>query len=95
LHLHCRWQKKKGVIGSGGAKSTVATCEDGLLVIHWRVRDDLRGYWVLNLNEDYTKGTGKTVFLRSEGFEPGQPAEIEGRKVRVVEGVAIERVAGK
>jgi polyhydroxybutyrate depolymerase len=86
-------------IGRGGAKSTVATCEDGLLVIHWRVRDDLRGYWVLDLNEDCTKGTGKTVFLRSEGFEPGrepgQPAEIEGRKVRVVEGVTIERVAGK
>jgi polyhydroxybutyrate depolymerase len=82
-------------IGQGGAKSTLATCADGLLVIHWRVNDTLRGYWVLNLNEDYTKGAGKTVFIRSEGFEPGQPAEIAGRKVRIVEGVTIERSDGK
>jgi dienelactone hydrolase len=82
-------------IGRGGAKSTLATCEDGLLVIHWRVNDTLRGYWVLNLNEEYTKGTGKTVFLRFEGFEPGQPAEIEGRKVRIVEGVTIDRITEK
>lgn len=82
-------------IGQGGAKSTLATCADGLLVIHWRVNDNLRGYWMLNLNEDGTKGTGKTVFLRWEGFEPGMPAEIEGRKVRIVEGDTIERVAGK
>jgi polyhydroxybutyrate depolymerase len=83
-------------IGRGGAKSTLATCEDGLLVIHWRVDDGLRGYWVLNLNEDYTKGTGKTVFIRcSEGFEPGRPAEIEGRKVRIVEGVSLDRIVEK
>lgn len=65
------------------------------LVIHWQVHEDLRGYWVLDLNEEYTKGTGKTVFLRFEGFtpgeEPGEEREIEGRKVRVVEGVTIER----
>jgi hypothetical protein len=36
-----------------------------------------------------------TLVIRFEGFEPGNPAEIEGRKVRVVEGVTIERVVGK
>ena len=82
-------------VGRGNAKSTLATYQDGLLVIHWTVNDDIRGYWVLNLNDDYTKGAGKTVFIRSEGFELGNPAEIEGRKVRVVDGVRIERVAGK
>jgi polyhydroxybutyrate depolymerase len=83
-------------IGAGGAKSTLATCEDGLLVIHWRVNETLCGYWVLNLNEGHTKGSGKTVFIRcSEGFEPGQAVEIEGRKVRVVEGVTIERAPQK
>ncbi len=82
-------------IGRGNAKSTTATCEDGLLVIHWKVSAVLRGYWVLNLNEDYTKGTGKTVFIRSEGFSPGKPEEIEGRKVRVVEGDTIDRIDAK
>lgn len=82
-------------IGQGGAKSTVAACEDGLLVIHWRVHDGLRGYWVINLNDDYSKKTGKTVFIRSDDFTPGQAAEIEGRKVRIVKDVTIERASGK
>jgi poly(3-hydroxybutyrate) depolymerase len=80
-------------IGNGNAKSTLASYQDGLLVIHWEVRKDLRGYWVLSLNREHTKGSGKTVFIRFKGFEPGAPQEIEGRKVRVVEGVTIERVA--
>lgn len=79
-------------IGQGNARSTTACCKDGLLVIHWEVSEDLRGYWVLNLNEENTKGTGKTVFIRSKNFEPGEPQELEGRKVRVVEGVTIERI---
>lgn len=78
-------------IGNGKAKSTMATCEDGLLVIHWQVDQDLRGYWVLDLNEEHTKGTGKTVFVRFKDFKPGEAREIEGRQVRVVEGVTIER----
>jgi poly(3-hydroxybutyrate) depolymerase len=80
-------------IGNGNAKSTIASYQDGLLVIHWEVREDLRGYWVLSLNREHTKGSGKTVFIRFKDFEPGEPQEIEGRKVRVVEGVTIERVA--
>jgi polyhydroxybutyrate depolymerase len=80
-------------VGNGNARSTIASCKDGLLVVHWEVSEDLRGYWVLNLNEDHTKGTGKTVFIRFKDFEPGEPQEIEGRKVRVVEGVTIERIA--
>jgi hypothetical protein len=79
--------------GRGNARSTVATCNDGLLVIHWEVREDLRGYQVLNLNEEHTPGNGKTVFIRFENVEPGEPQEIEGKKVRVVEGVTIERIA--
>jgi polyhydroxybutyrate depolymerase len=78
--------------GRGNARSTSASCKDGLLVIHWEVREDLRGYWLLNLNEEHTKGTGKTVFIRFKDFEPGVPQEIEGRKVRVVDGVTIERI---
>jgi polyhydroxybutyrate depolymerase len=78
-------------MGNGNAKSTLASCKDGLLVIHWEVSDDLRGYWVLNLNEEHTKGTGKAVFIRFKDFEPGNLREIAGRKVRVVEGVTIER----
>jgi predicted peptidase len=65
---------------------------DGLLVIHWEVSADLRGYWVLNINNEHTKGTGKTVFVRFKDFERGEPREIEGRNVRVVEGVTIDRV---
>ncbi len=61
-------------------------------MIHWEVNEYLRGYWVLNLNEEHTKGTGKTVFTRFKDFKPGEPREIEGRKVRVVEGVTIERI---
>jgi polyhydroxybutyrate depolymerase len=79
-------------IGRGNARSTSVSCKDGLLVIHWEVSEDLRGYWVLNLNEEHTKGKGKTVFIRFKDFEPGEPQEIEGRKVRVVEGVTIERI---
>jgi poly(3-hydroxybutyrate) depolymerase len=79
--------------GNGNARSTIASCKDGLLVVHWEVSEDLRGYWVLNLNEEYTKGNGRTVFIRFKDFEPGEPREIEGRKVRVVEGVTIERIA--
>jgi len=83
--------------GNGNAKSRIASCEDGLLVIHWEVSEDLRGYWVLSLNPEHTKGSGKTVFTRFnvEGFEPGKLQVIEGRKVRVVEGVTIERMAPK
>jgi polyhydroxybutyrate depolymerase len=80
-------------IGLGNSKGTIATCKDGLLVIHWEVREDLRGYWVLNLNEEHTRGKGRTVFIRFKDFEPGEPQEIEGRKVRVVEGVTIERIS--
>jgi hypothetical protein len=32
------------------------------------------------------------VFIRFDNFEPGEAREIEGRNVRVVEGVTIERV---
>ena len=78
-------------IGNGNAKSTIASYKDGLLVIHWEVSEDLRGYWMLNLNREHTKGSGKTVFVRFKDFEPGKLQEIEGRKVRVVEGVTIER----
>ncbi len=81
-------------VGNGNAKSTVAFYKDGLLVVHWEVSADLRGYWSLNLNEEQTQGTGKTVFIRFnvKDFEPGEAREIEGRKVRVVEGVTISRV---
>jgi polyhydroxybutyrate depolymerase len=83
-------------IGQGNAKGTTVSCKDGLLVIHWEVGEDLRGYWVLNLNEEHTKGSGRTVFVRwPEGFEPGEPQEIEGRKVRVAKGVTIERESPK
>ena len=62
-------------------------------VIHWDVSEDLRGYWVLYLNPEHTQGTGKTVFIRFKDFEPGEAREIEGRNVRVVEGVTISRIA--
>ena len=79
-------------IGRGNARGTTSFCQDGLLVIHWEVYEDLRGYWLLNLNEENTKGTGKTVFVRTKDFYPGEAREIEGRKVRVIEGVTIERI---
>jgi hypothetical protein len=79
-------------IGLGGARGTTVSYADGLLVIHWDANQDLRGYWLLDLNEELTKGRGKTVFIRHMGFEPGEEQEIEGRKVRVVEGVTIERM---
>ena len=79
-------------IGLGGAKGTTVSYADGLLVIHWEANQDLRGYWELHLNEEQTKGSGKTVFIRHKDFEPGEAQEIEGRKVRVVEGVTIERI---
>ena len=83
-------------IGRGNAKSTTASCKDGLLVIHWEVSEELRGHWVLNVNDEHTNGTGKTVFVRvPNGFEPGEQKVIEGRKVRVVEGVTIQRTAEK
>jgi len=47
---------------------------------------------VLNLNEEHTKEKGKTVFIRSKKVEPREQQEIEGRKVRIVEGVTIERI---
>ena len=78
-------------VGKGNAKSTIAFYKDGLLVVHWEVRESLRGYWVLTLNKEHTKGSGRTVFIRFDNFEPGEPREIEGRKVRLVEGVTIER----
>jgi hypothetical protein len=79
-------------VGNGNAKSTIASYKDGLLVIHWQVRESLRGYWVLTLNKEHTRGSGRTVVIRFDNFEPGEPQEIDGRKVRVVEGVTIERV---
>jgi hypothetical protein len=79
-------------VGNGNAQSTIASYKDGLLVVHWQVRESLRGYWMLTLNEQLTKGSGRTVFIRFDNFEPGEPQEIEGRKVRVVEGVTIERI---
>jgi pimeloyl-ACP methyl ester carboxylesterase len=79
-------------VGNGNAKSTIAFYKDGLLVVHWEVRESLRGYWVLTLNKEHTIGSGRTVFIRFDNFEPGEPQEIEGRKVRVVEGVRIERI---
>jgi pimeloyl-ACP methyl ester carboxylesterase len=79
-------------VGNGNAKSTIASYRDGLLVIHWEVRESLHGYWVLTLNEEHTKGSGRTVFIRFDNFEPGELREIEGRKVRVVDGVTIERI---
>lgn len=79
-------------IGLGGAKGTMVSYMDGLLVIHWEANEDLRGYWLLNLNEEETSGSGKTVFVRHKDFEPGEAQEIEGRKVRVVQGVTIERM---
>jgi poly(3-hydroxybutyrate) depolymerase len=78
-------------VGNGNAKSTMAFYKDGLLVIHWEVRETLRGHWVLILNNELTRGSGKTVFVRFDDFERGELREIEGRKVRVVEGVVIER----
>lgn len=81
--------------GNGNARSTFTSYKDGLLVVHWEVRESLRGYWVLTLNKENTKGSGRTVFIRFDNFEPGEPREIEGRKVRVVEGVTIERVISR
>jgi poly(3-hydroxybutyrate) depolymerase len=79
-------------VGNGNARSTITSYKDGLLVIHWEVSERLRGYWVLALNKEHTKGSGRTVFIRFDDFEPGEPREIEGRRVRVVEGVTIERI---
>lgn len=63
-----------------------------VMVIHWEVNEDLRGYWVLNLNEQHTGGSGKTVFVRFKDFERGEEQVLEGRTVRVVEGVTVERI---
>lgn len=79
-------------IGLGGAKGTKVSYSDGLLVIHWEANPGLSGYWELRLDEKNSSGTGKTVFLRHGGFEPGEEHEIDGQKVRVVEGVTIERI---
>jgi hypothetical protein len=79
-------------VGNGNAKSTIACYKDGLLVIHWEVSEDLRGYWVLNMNREHTKGSGRTVFIRFKDFERGVPQKIEGREVRVVENVTIRRI---
>ena len=93
LHITDRYGKLEvEEVGNGNAKSTIACYKDGLLVIHWEVRESLRGHWVLTLNKELTKGSGKTVFVRFDDFERGELREIEGRKVRVVEGVVIERV---
>jgi hypothetical protein len=81
-------------IGLGGAKGTSVSYMDGMLVIQWKANEDLVGYWELKLNKAQTKGSGKTVFIRRpEGFEPGEEQEIDGRKVRVVQGVTIKRSA--
>jgi hypothetical protein len=45
------------------------------------------GVWRLN-----QPSVGEST-LQFKNFEPGEPREIEGRKVRVVEGVTIERIA--
>lgn len=81
--------------GNGNARGTRTAYRDGFLVINWEVNEDLRGYWVLQLNGEHTKGKGKTVFTRFKNFEPGEPREIDGQKVRVVEGVTIERIVEK
>jgi polyhydroxybutyrate depolymerase len=82
-------------LGNGNAKGTKTVYRDGLLVINWEVNADLRGYWVLQLNQDHTKGKGKTVFTHFKNFEPGEPRQIDGQNVRVVEGVTIERIGEK
>jgi poly(3-hydroxybutyrate) depolymerase len=82
---------------SNNTKSTIASCKDGLLVIHWEASNkqfgDWRGYWVLNLNPEHTKGSGRTVIITIDDTDAGKPQDIEGRKVRVIEGVTIERIA--
>lgn len=82
-------------IGLGNAKGTKTAYRDGLLVINWEVDEDLRGYWVLQLNEEHSKGKGKTVFTRFKNFEPGELRKIDGQNVRVVERVTIERKVQK
>ena len=80
--------------GNGNAKSTTASYKDGLLVVHWATESGkTRGYWVLNLNNEVTKGTGKTVFTQySKDFEAGKEQLLQDRTVRVETGVTIERI---
>ncbi len=58
-------------VGLGDPWSRTASCMEGMLLVRWEVSDDLRGYWVLKLNEEHTKGAGKTVFVRFRDFQPG------------------------
>jgi hypothetical protein len=81
-------------VGLGNAKGTKTSYKDGLLVIFWEASADLRGYWELKLNQEHTQGKGKTVFTRFKNFEPGELREIDGQRVRVVEGVTMERIGG-
>ena len=38
-------------IGLANARVTAATFKDGLLVVHWKVSDDLQGYWELGAEQ--------------------------------------------
>jgi hypothetical protein len=81
-------------IGLGEVRSTIASYEDGLLLIHWQnPATDLQGYWLLHLNKEHNRGEGKSVFTRSrEDFKPGKEQKILDRTVRVVEGVTVSRI---
>jgi hypothetical protein len=80
-------------VGLGNVKSRIASYEDGLLVVHWQGGEDFTGYWMLHLNKDDTRGTGKTVFTRyGADFSAGEEHKIQDRTVRVVKDVTIERI---
>jgi polyhydroxybutyrate depolymerase len=82
-------------VGNGNATGTKTVYRDGLLVINWKANEDLQGYWVMQLNEAHTNGVGKTVFTRFKNFQRGVLREINGQKVRIVDGVTMERIAEK
>ena len=81
-------------IGLGNVTSKVATCQDGLLVFHWQhPTTGYSGYCEFNLNKKHTTGKGKVVYTRyPKDYKVGVEQNIEGRKVRVAEGVTIERI---
>jgi polyhydroxybutyrate depolymerase len=82
-------------VGNGNARGTKTVYRDGLLVINWEVNEDLRGYWVLHLNEEHTNGKGKTVFTRFKNYQRGELRKLDGQDVRIVEGVTMERIVEK
>ena len=80
--------------GLGFAKGKTATCQDGHLVIPFEAGKDLAGYWELDLTPDHTRGTGKIVYTRyKKEFGYGEETEIAGRKVRVSNGLTVERLS--